>query len=75
MKATFVDTFYYLALVNPGDSGHAKAMAASQKRQGRLVTTQWVMVEVADALASPLERAKFLAILDAIGSDASSATS
>jgi predicted nucleic acid-binding protein len=71
MKATFVDTFYYLALVNSDDSGRAKAMAASQNRQGRLVTTEWVMVEVADALADPVERPKFLAILDAIGSDAS----
>jgi uncharacterized protein len=69
MKATFVDTFYYLALVNAHDAGHQKAMAASRTRQGRLVTTQWIMVEVADALADPIERPKFLAILDAIGND------
>lgn len=69
MNATFVDTFYYLALVNADDAGHEKAMAASRNRQGRLVTTQWIMLEVADALADPIERPKFLAILDAIGND------
>lgn len=69
MNATFVDTFYYLALVNADDAGHAKAMAANRSRKGRLVTTQWIMLEVADALADPVERPKFLAILEAIGND------
>lgn len=69
MNATFVDTFYYLALVNREDSGHGRAMAASRHRQERLVTTQWIMLEVADALAGPIERPKFLAILEAIEKD------
>ncbi|HET6880921.1 MAG TPA: hypothetical protein VFI31_12240 [Pirellulales bacterium] len=49
MNVTFVDTFYYLALVNADDAGHERAMAASHNRQGRLVTTQWIMVEIGDA--------------------------
>lgn len=70
MKATFADTFYFLALLNPRDAAHAKAVLASQRLTGRLVTTQWVLVEVGDALAAPAERPKFLALLTALDQDA-----
>jgi len=53
MILTFADTYYYLALLNPRDVHHGKAMAASGKRQGKLVTTRWVLAEVGDAMAAP----------------------
>ncbi len=69
MSGIFADTFYYLALLNPRDAAHAAAVAASQKLTGPLVTTQWVLTEVADALAAPQERPKFLALLATLASD------
>ena len=65
MTATFADTFYYLALLNPRDQAHGAAVAIGATLSGGLVTTRAVLIEVADALASPAERPKFLALLAA----------
>ena len=53
MMAAFADTFYYLALLNPTDEAHRRASALSEKRRGRVITTAWVLTEVADALCKP----------------------
>jgi len=60
----FADTFNYLALVSEDDAAHARAVELSRVRGGRVVTTAWVLTEVADALAAPAQRRKFLALLD-----------
>jgi predicted nucleic acid-binding protein len=52
MIVQFVDTYYLLALVNPKDQAHALALRHSRGRVHRLVTTTWVLVEFADALAA-----------------------
>jgi predicted nucleic acid-binding protein len=70
MTGTFADTFYYLALLNPRDSAHADAVAIRGQFYGRLVTTQYVLTEVADALAAPQERPKWLALLAVLEADA-----
>lgn len=71
MRVVFADTFYYLALLNPRDPGHAEAVAASGKLVGRLVTTSFVLTEVADALAAPRDRPRFRALMEALEGDAS----
>ena len=54
MTGVFADTFYYLALLNPRDSAHEDAVAIGEGLAGRLVTTQYVLAEVADALPPPV---------------------
>ena len=49
MRVIFADAFYYLALLNPRDSAHARAVAIGPTLSGRLVTTSYVLTEVADA--------------------------
>lgn len=56
MKRVFVDAFYYLALLNPADEFHVAAVQATKNITGTLVTTAWVLVEVADALSLPAVR-------------------
>lgn len=51
MKVFFADTFYFLALLNPDDQHHRRVTAFSRSFEGRVVTTEWVFLEVADALA------------------------
>jgi hypothetical protein len=53
VKQTFADSFYLLALFNGRDAAHELAVAASKELQGNLVTTDWVLVETADALSVP----------------------
>ncbi|MBI2814390.1 MAG: type II toxin-antitoxin system VapC family toxin [Opitutae bacterium] len=59
MKPIFGDTSYFLALVNARDHWHAQALALSQRPPGPLLTTEWVLMELGDALVSPPARDKF----------------
>lgn len=69
MIKTFADTFYYLALLNPDDAAHERALAATAERSGTLVTTRWVLTEVGDAMAVPQYRRRFVNLIQAIESD------
>ena len=69
MKAIFADSFYFLALLRREDTAHARALAASQHRTERLVTTAWVLTELADALAVPAMREGFPRLLAALRAD------
>jgi predicted nucleic acid-binding protein len=60
MKAVFADTFFYLALLNRDDAAHDDAVQLARQFTGRVVTTAWVLTEVADAFASPSDRRAFL---------------
>jgi predicted nucleic acid-binding protein len=70
MNTWFADAYYFLALRNPKDEGHARAVAVTGQLRGRtLVTTTWVLTEVADALAKPANRAGFVALMKALSSN------
>jgi len=56
MKSVFADTFYFLALLNERDAAHARAVAASRIAGLALVTTEFVLIELADALCKPQQR-------------------
>lgn len=56
MTPVFADTFFFLALVNPRDAAHAAAIAGAETRRDPLVTTAWVLTEVADGLARSTDR-------------------
>jgi predicted nucleic acid-binding protein len=48
MNEAFADTFYWLAVLNPNDAQHGKAMQFNEP--ARLVTSWAVQIEVMDAL-------------------------
>jgi len=56
MNRVFADAFYFVALLNRADQYHAKATAAASQLHGEIVTTEWVLAEVADALADSASR-------------------
>jgi hypothetical protein len=61
----FADTFYYLALGNPRNAAHASAIQISLGAYDKVLTSAWVIQELADGLAAPHLRKGFLA--DAFG--------
>lgn len=69
MSVVFLDTYYYLAFVNEQDAGHGRAVAFAESYQGRAVTTEWVLTELADALSGPSQRSVFLQLLRIVASD------
>lgn len=69
MKRVFADTFYFLALANPRDFAHRAAVRLKLGEDTQLVTTAWVMTELADAFASVADRTLFQRIWDNLRTD------
>jgi hypothetical protein len=69
MTEVLADTFYYLALGNPADGAHTRAVAASRDRTCRHVTHAWVLTELADALAPAGVRSRFLELVALLHDD------
>ena len=66
MNRAFADTFYFLALLNPQDNAHARAVAYTCRFPGEMIVTDWVLTELGDALCHPINRSKFIATVTAL---------
>ena len=62
----FADSFALIAWLNPRDSAHAAVAAYLEGFTGRLLTTEWVLMEFADALSAPEARATASTFLQAV---------
>ena len=67
----FADAFALIAWLNPRDNAHALVAAYLDDFTGRLLTTEWVLMEVADALSAPWARTTTVAFLQAVRADPS----
>jgi predicted nucleic acid-binding protein len=66
MKAYFADTSYYISLLFQRDRTHALAQQVSAKLSGDIVTSDFVVLELAAFFARPPERVAFCQRLDEI---------
>ena len=66
MTRIFADSYFFFAILNPRDPAHAKAMDFSRRNRGPLVTTAWVLTELADGLASTPRRQTFRQVMEDI---------
>lgn len=69
MKTIFGDTYYFLAVGSDRDQGHQQALQYAARYTGQIVTTEWVLTELADALSSPAQRPRFLNLIELINAD------
>jgi hypothetical protein len=69
MTPVFADTYYYAALTNPADRGHAKAVAFARSGARPIVTTSWVITELGDGLGKVRTRPVFLRLVALLRSD------
>ncbi|MCA9418383.1 MAG: type II toxin-antitoxin system VapC family toxin [Candidatus Omnitrophica bacterium] len=69
MKAVFADTFYFLALTSSKDPAHAEAVDYTRNSTAELVTTGWVILELADAMAQPNRRRQFQELFRSLEED------
>ena len=51
MSVAFAAAFYFVARLNRRDQHHQRALQFSRDFRARLLTSDWVLMEVADALA------------------------
>ena len=65
MKTVFADTFFFFALGNDRDPAHVKASEFSRHFTGKLMTTGWVLTELADGWSRPVQwRVEFEGLLE-----------
>ncbi len=57
MKPYFADTFYFLARFNPRDEHHERVLAWSREHTEPLMTTELVLIELANSVARSRYRA------------------
>ncbi|MCZ7673263.1 MAG: PIN domain-containing protein [Chloroflexi bacterium] len=68
--ALFIDTSYFLALVNSRDKYHQAAKKMAAQVTPPFVTSEAVLFEVGNALAAPPHRALGIRVLQQIRTDA-----
>ncbi len=70
MTPCFVDTFFFLALLNPRDTRFHR-QALNLNRQDRpMITTAWILLELADHLCDVRNRGLFGEVRQALAVDA-----
>ena len=69
MSPCFADSFYYLALLNRRDECYELAGALASSLTSGMVTTAWVLTEVADALANRAVRHSAVQLVEALDAD------
>jgi len=52
MSLVFADAFYFIARFNRSDQHHVKAVRFVRSADWQLLTSEWVLMEVADGLAN-----------------------
>jgi predicted nucleic acid-binding protein len=60
MKSVFADAYYYIALLNPRDAAHRRAVDLTTRLEPPIWTTEWVLMEVADGLSRSHLRQMFI---------------
>lgn len=65
----FADAFFYVAFMNRLDEHHEAVMKWARSFDGDIVTTQWVLTEVADAFAESHIRRQIQAGFDSLEED------
>ena len=65
----FADSFFYFAVMNPKDLSHAEALRLSRGVRGRIVTTAFVLTEVADGMSRPPARQAYLRLAALLEAD------
>ena len=71
MNALFADSSFYIAAVNPHDALHAAAKTFLARFDGRLITTEFVLLEVGNWLSRSRDRAVFVELARRLRADPS----
>ena len=58
MKRVFGDSFYFIALLNERDAAHIQVRQFAARHRMHVVTTRWILAEVADALCQAAWRGR-----------------
>ncbi len=60
MKPYFADTFFYMALLNPNDRNHDTALRWRRDNISKIVTTEFVLIELGNAMSDHRDKPLFI---------------
>jgi uncharacterized protein len=66
VNSCFADSFFFIALLVENDAAHDAADKIARDLKIRLVTTQWVLVEVGDAMSTTKYREPFRILVETL---------
>jgi len=69
MNRLFADTFFFFAFLNADDKAHREALDFYESFDGELVTTEWILTELADGLSGVSDRRIFIDFHNALRGD------
>jgi predicted nucleic acid-binding protein len=69
MTVVFADSYYFLALLNPRDAGHSAVVRWTSENDSQVVTSSFVLLEIADALSRPPRRGLAIGLVKGIVSN------
>ncbi|MBU4320672.1 MAG: PIN domain-containing protein [Thermodesulfovibrionales bacterium] len=69
MSGIFLDTGYLIALLNKKDNLHKAAVEAAEKYHGPFLTTQLILIELANSLCLPPQKPLAIRMIDKIQAD------
>jgi len=69
MRPLFADTSYYLGLLNPNDQWHETVMRFTASFDGAILTTAWVLTELANAMSRPDNRGVCVSFIEDLRAD------
>lgn len=71
MTPIFADTGYYAALLLQSDQRHDRAVEITHKLKNPVITTAWILTEVANSLSAARFRTTVIALVDRLQEDES----
>ena len=69
MRTVFADTSFYVAALSPGDANRPRAEVVGKAFRGHVVTTEYVLLEVATFFCAAAHRGVFLGLLQTLHND------
>ena len=69
MNQVFADTSFYAALVNRRDQYHQRAKVAAADKTRHVVTSEFVLIEVANFCTAPKKRTIFIRLVERLQND------
>ena len=60
MRTRFADSFFFIAFLDKTDEAHSRAVAVFDDLDSTILTTSWVLLEVANGYAGLKNRARFV---------------
>jgi predicted nucleic acid-binding protein len=69
MRRAFADTSYYLSLLNSSDDSHRQAVAFTESFTGRIITTDWIIIELANTLSGLSNRKTLIQFVNKMRAD------